>query len=715
MLTASRIHADRVAAAQVLAVKQGSKLWGQTDPRNIASSWRVNQRQLVAALTAVQLDVATSASEYGADVLAEQGTYSAPQAFVDPRGFAGIAPDGRTLEGLLWTPVVTSKAAIGNGIPVSEAMERGQRGLSQILRTVVADTGRSAAQADVATREHVGYTRVVVGESCPDCLILAGRFYMWNTGFQRHPSCFPAGTVVSGPELEGATRRWYEGELVILTTASGQKLSLTSNHPVLTRRGWIPAHFLDEGDDVFRSTDSKGALPLVVPDHNQMPSLIEDIWSTFRVNGFDRVPTSPEDFHGDGINGEVDIVRPYSSLRDWGTSAFFKHFKHQHFPIGLSGIPPFNFEGMSELGDLWRGSQTRSTISGSGLLFPFTGSHVQIASNPSFGSPAHTDAIGSEFFTDSLSGNFISLREGIFGSAGFVGVDDIFRRERSLVPVRWDAPAAEFSVETSAGYRERGNDLLNRLSGHVEADRLVKVERIDWSGHVYSVTSSEGWHSANNLIVSNCDCQHVPTTKNLAENQFTDPYAHFESMSAEEQDEFWGEADAKAIRDGGDIYQVYNSRRGISKDGLTTLEGTTRRGHMGGMDRRLTPDGIYKQAKSRDEALRLLKDNGYLLPGGQQAGGVLRGNEVGFAGYMGRGGTRRGATQAFQEAVRTGRRDPRNVATMTAAERRMFDAQSKWDAVVAGRNPYGGPLTPKVAASVEKDYRRWLRTGGNIF
>ena len=400
MLTASSAHADRVAAAQVLAVKQGSKLWGQTDPRNIASSWRVNQRQLVAALTAIQLDVAADSSAYGADVLAEQGVYSPPQAFVNPRGFAGIAPDGRTLEGLLWSPVVTSKAAIGQGVPVPEAMERGQRGLSQILRTVVADTGRSAAQADVATREHVGYTRVVVGKSCPDCLILAGRFYMWNAGFQRHPGC---------------------------------------------------------------------------------------------------------------------------------------------------------------------------------------------------------------------------------------------------------------------------------------------------------------------------DCQHVQTTKNLADNQFTDPYAHFESMSTEEQDEFWGEGNAQAIRDGGDIYQVYNSRRGISKDRLTTLEGTTRRGHMGGMDRRLTPDGIYKQAKSRDEALKLLQDNGYLLPGGQQAGGVLRGNDVGFAGYMGHGGQRRGATQAFQEAVRTGRRDPRNVATMTAAERRMFDAQLKWDAVVAGRNPYGGPLTPDVAASVEKDYRRWLRTGGNIF
>src|SRR5206468_2731515 len=110
--------------------------------------------------------------------------------------------------------------------------------------------------------------------------------------FKRHPRCFPAGTAVSGPATSAATRRWYEGELVVFATASGQELSLTGNHPVLTSRGWVPANLLHEGDEVVRSTEPKGATPLVVPDHHQMPSLIEDVWRSLGMAGSDRMPTT---------------------------------------------------------------------------------------------------------------------------------------------------------------------------------------------------------------------------------------------------------------------------------------------------------------------------------------------------------------------------------------------------------------------------------------
>jgi hypothetical protein len=64
---------------------------------------------------------------------------------------------------------------------------------------------------------------------------------------------------------------------------------------------------------------------------------------------------------------------------------------------------------------------------------------------------------------------------------------------------------------------------------------------------------------------------------------------------------------------------------------------------------------------------------------------------------------------------------------MTEAERRLFDAKARWELVQQGVNPYGAPsmtprakintspLTPQIAAQVEKDYRRWLSTGGQIF
>lgn len=239
----------------------------------------------------------------------------------------------------------------------------------------------------------------------------------------------------------------------------------------------------------------------------------------------------------------------------------------------------------------------------------------------------------------------------------------------------------------------------------------------------------------------NCDCIHQPSRSVEAaqsEGLIDDPYDYFNGMSEAEQDKAFGRAEASAIRDGGDIYQVVNSRRG--RQGAFTTEGMGRRGNAGqglGSRRwRMTPETIYGMGLDREQTLRALRDHGYILPGGQVPGGSLRGMVEGY-GQMGRGGTRKAASQAIEDARRTGVRDPSSRYTMTAAERRLHDAEQRYIAVLQGRNPYSspafsnrpnptgayrgaasgasGPLTPAIAAQVEADYRRWLTTGGQIY
>lgn len=75
---------------------------------------------------------------------------------------------------------------------------------------------------------------------------------------------------------------------------------------------------------------------------------------------------------------------------------------------------------------------------------------------------------------------------------------------------------------------------------------------------------------------------------------------------------------AKAIRDGADPGQVVNARRGmaVSAGRTVTTEGTSRRGfarsRLGGAVR-LMPEQIYRDASSREEAVRLLRLHGYLV------------------------------------------------------------------------------------------------------
>jgi len=382
---------------EVLALGIGRRFWRQVNPADLTGSWVRSLAGLQPALEQVQYQAAVLGAGYGASSLAAQGVYEAPKSFVDPSGFVGSAPDGRSLSGLLYSPVTHVKASIASGLQPAHALQVGRSVLERNVQTMVADTGRAAASADIASRPRVGYVRMLSLPSCPRCVILAGKYFRWNAGFSRHPRC---------------------------------------------------------------------------------------------------------------------------------------------------------------------------------------------------------------------------------------------------------------------------------------------------------------------------DCRHIPSTENNAGDVTTDPYEYFHSLSKEDQDKIFTGPNAQAIRDGADIFQVVNAERGMKPGGLITTEGTSQRGNFGrGRPPRLTPEGIYSQGLSREETLRLLERNGYVLPGGQQPQGVLRGQREGY-GALGRGGTRVGVRNAVEEARRSGVRDPVARATMTAAERRMFDAQRNWDAVVEGRNPFGrGRLTPQLAAAVENDFRRIVVNG----
>lgn len=110
----------------------------------------------------------------------------------------------------------------------------------------------------------------------------------------------------------------------------------------------------------------------------------------------------------------------------------------------------------------------------------------------------------------------------------------------------------------------------------------------------------------------NCDCIHIPVTEDVPEDLRTDPMAAFRAG----QVRGLSKADEQAIRDGADINQVVNARRGMYTAGgkKFTTEGTSRRGRGGRPRIRLRPEQIYREANgNREEAIRLLRLHGYIL------------------------------------------------------------------------------------------------------
>lgn len=128
-----------------------------------------------------------------------------------------------------------------------------------------------------------------------------------------------------------------------------------------------------------------------------------------------------------------------------------------------------------------------------------------------------------------------------------------------------------------------------------------------------------------------CDCQHWPVeswAEAEAAGLVTDPMVAFERG----QVRGLSKADTQAIRDGADIQEVVNAKRGGGRrpKGMTnaitaeifgrtvkaTTEGTTRRAEWRRKNPklpiRLRPESIYEHAEDRNDALRLLRLYGYI-------------------------------------------------------------------------------------------------------
>ncbi|MEV6696234.1 hypothetical protein AB0M68_03600 [Streptomyces sp. NPDC051453] len=182
---ASQARRSRLTANEV------QRLWQQLDRRDLSGSWRASVGpRIVRAVTAGQLASAGAADEYVDAVVDAEGADPGRAGRVRPEAFAGAAADGRALESLMYLSVITSKQGIAGGLSVDDALMRGLRQALRLGASETTEAGRGAVGASMAGKRTIqGYVRVVQPPACGRCIILAGKEYGWNKGFQRHPRC----------------------------------------------------------------------------------------------------------------------------------------------------------------------------------------------------------------------------------------------------------------------------------------------------------------------------------------------------------------------------------------------------------------------------------------------------------------------------------------------------------------------------------------------
>ncbi|MCM0622709.1 hypothetical protein [Nocardioides bruguierae] len=319
-MTTPRSSADyyrrqqRITARLITALRL---VWRRMEPRG---SWEQQYTdngigtQLATLVGAAQVAAAREADSYIAAVVVELGLMpEASPGVVVPSTFAGLAGDGRPVQSLMALSVpqagrrfneIRSTALRTDTEPAErpdevsdltwaairadqqaaarlreEAWQReqdtaAQAALDDTMRwielsaaTVLADTARAAeSAATVSHREIDGYVRMLNLPSCARCAVLAGRFYRWNDGFERHPGCdcrhIPVSETAAGDLTVDSTAYFeslptaqtLEARHPDLTVAQRRKQGLLSQEDIFTVDG---ARAIRDGADLTRVVNAR--------------------------------------------------------------------------------------------------------------------------------------------------------------------------------------------------------------------------------------------------------------------------------------------------------------------------------------------------------------------------------------------------------------------------------------------------------------------------
>jgi hypothetical protein len=302
--------------------------------------------------------------------------------------------------------------------------------------------------------------------------------------------CLPAGSMVIADGILAATRRWFEGEIVEVVTATGDTLTATPNHPVLGQAGWVTVGSLREGDDLARCLDADRMLGRH-PDVDHGPTAVEEVFDALSLSrgGGRRVQSSGVDFHGDGRDGDVDVVAADDVLTLDAQTEGSKH-------VGEFRLTPTTSRQVSASDD----------TTDQGVVPHPEGVRLRPASRRDASVPedvAHRVPVEVELSRERLFRPTSSVeRDEAFGDGSVALLEEV----RPVPPGPEVRPGP---LEHPVGLHGRYVELLTYLPhaepGVVGFTKVVAVRRRVFAGYVYNLHTKSGWYIADSIVSHNCD------------------------------------------------------------------------------------------------------------------------------------------------------------------------------------------------------------------
>lgn len=267
-----------------------------------------------------------------------------------------------------------------------------------------------------------------------------------------------------------AYRRWHTGQLTELVTDSVESLRCTPNHPVLTSRGWLPAHLVKVGDYLIQAPRQSLDFGVRDPQGGE-PVTAEQVFGALSLLGVaHRITALTGGFHGDAADEEIDVIEVDRLL----------------FPDAMAQTSEVIGNHPLPLAD----ESTLSSRDGSSMrvgLSPPSDRLVSCASKNSTLLVGHSAMPQSHRLAQPASAHT---------GLGQPPVDYLSRTVEQLS----DAELA-IAVEVSS------HDLIRR--------QVKSVSTQNWQGYVYNFETDTGWFSSHAVIVHNCRCTAEPVFEDV--------------------------------------------------------------------------------------------------------------------------------------------------------------------------------------------------------
>lgn len=353
---------------------------------------------------------------------------------------------------------------------------------------------------------------------------LNGRIFDWNdpplsdSGEPINPGddyqCFTGDMSINlFDDTVKVFRRWYTGILAKIVTESGETIYATPNHPFLTNGRWIAVKDLKPGDNLIKITNENFISTKF--NINKTKTTIDNVFHSF--SKFGSITSTRgvfANFHGDGTEANIDIVRANSALGFCQNTYFIKSINN--FFLTISNATKFFNRSFTEF--FFRTYFTSNFImSMFSKCKTLINCHSAHSNNVCFGAisnnnsiftkyPSNRHTTNSDYFANS---KFADTLRVLFNNKLFIKIK---RRAVAIKSIFSSINSAHSQFNTEI-IRVNTDNLSSFLESKTGSHKLCCIREITFSkfsGHVFNLETKKGWYCVDNIITSNCRCIAIP-------------------------------------------------------------------------------------------------------------------------------------------------------------------------------------------------------------